>query len=141
MGRSISVWAANVVGGLVGVGACSAVASDVGMAVIRRLSPVARRPSALTRNAAVEPVPNPTTMPVSTSLAAASAAAFFHWSCCDRFIGAFIVPAGPATDIIAGRAALANLKKQHETQFAKNQAAILDSKTRENQNARIPAGL
>src|ERR1700678_364618 len=121
------------------VRAWAAVPSDVGIAVIRRFSSAARRPSALTRKAAVEPVPNPTTMPLSTSLAAASAAAFFHWSCCDRFIGAFIVPAGPATDIIAGRASLANLKRWHVTRFAKNQEAILDAKTRENQNARIPA--
>src|ERR1700683_4467480 len=121
--------------------AWAAVPSDVGIAVIRRFSSVARRPSALTRKAAVEPVPNPTTMPLSTSLAAAAAAPFSHSFCCNRFIGAFIIPAGPATDIIAGRAALANLKKPYETQFAKNQAAILDSKTRENQNARIPAGL
>jgi hypothetical protein len=80
-------------------------------------------------------------MPLSTSLAAASAAAFFHWSCCDRFIGAFVIPAGPATDIIAGRAALANLKKRHETQSAKNQAVVFGVETREKQNARIPAAV
>ena len=51
----------------------SAVAADVGTPVI--FSP--RAPSAFTNQAAVEPVPSPTTMPLSMSAAAASPAARF----------------------------------------------------------------
>eukprot|EP01018_Ginkgo_biloba_P013124 Gb_35013 [translate_table: standard] len=81
MARSIFGLSSRTDKGMPNEAACSAVRLEVGMPTISLSFPVlSNSPILATTNAAVEPVPRPNTMPLSTYSTALSAASFFRSS-------------------------------------------------------------